>query len=98
MPVLVSMSKCLGRIQDLLNDERHLGAPSMSEESSAFHSLATHKVPESVRGHGELTPARVRALVDITNASFCWKEGNTPAVTVMELCIQPASFTAVIGP
>jgi hypothetical protein len=98
MPVLVSMSKCLGRIQDLLNDERHLGAPATSEEPSAIHSLVTHTVPPSTRGYGELAPARVRALVDITNASFCWKEGNTPAVTVMELCIQPASFTAVIGP
>lgn len=60
-------------------------------------------LPQVSRGvYGGAIPPRPprssSSLVDITNASFCWKEKDTPAVTVMELSIHRSSFTAVIGP
>ena len=135
-PTLVSFFKCLGRIQELLNDDRQIEQYSAKSLESSTSSLtrsdeagrsgsrssgstrrSSSRSSSRVGGpipppllaarstrpvYGGLAPPRPfrpsQSLVDITNASFCWKEKDTPAVTVMELSIHRSSFTAVIGP
>ncbi|KAK4168264.1 P-loop containing nucleoside triphosphate hydrolase protein, partial [Cladorrhinum sp. PSN259] len=85
-PALVSMFKCLGRVQDLLNDERLIGfADSPGTVGNGFADYLPHATTES--------------LVEISDATFCWKgrESESPALYVMAMDVKPASFTAVIG-
>ncbi len=109
------MFKCLGRVQDLLNEERVLaygnsriaGSETSSQTSFSlklenrltmdqFHSFFPQGpgLPDLTARH-----STTAELVEISDATFCWKgKEEAPALYVMSLTIQPASFTAVIGP
>lgn len=113
-PALVSMFKCLGRVQDLLNDKRVLGygdKPLLSSDRSSSSSLAIKQNIVTMeqftaffpRGPGLPTVnsqhSLTSELVEISDAAFCWKgREEAPAMYVMSLEIKPCSFTAVIGP
>lgn len=106
------MFKCLGRIQDLLNDDRQMGhglegsgasspnslirvkmAPDSDAALSPFPGYVQH-VPQL--GYSDISPPS--HLVEIADATFCWKDRDVPVLYVMALSIQPSSFTAIIGP
>ncbi|EAQ84525.1 hypothetical protein CHGG_08539 [Chaetomium globosum CBS 148.51] len=114
-PALISMFKCLGRVQDLLNEDRVLevanGPFAVSETSSAssFTLKPEHRATMDQfhayypggPGFQDVSPrySTMVDLVEIVDASFCWKgREEAPALYVMSLAIPPSSFTAVIGP
>ncbi|GAB1316363.1 hypothetical protein MFIFM68171_06573 [Madurella fahalii] len=113
-PALVSMFKCLGRVQDLLNDERVLGYgdkpfPGSDRSSSSSFAIKQNVVTmeqfTAFFPHGPGLPtvnspySSTSELVEISDAAFCWKGREAaPALYVMSLEIKPRSFTAVIGP
>jgi len=113
-PALVSMFKCLGRVQDLLNEERVLGngnSPFASETSSQSSFSVKHQNRLTMDQFHSFFPqgpglpdldarfSTTAELVEISDASFCWKgKEDAPALYVMSLAILPCSFTAVIGP
>ncbi|KAL2022218.1 hypothetical protein VTK56DRAFT_5828 [Thermocarpiscus australiensis] len=88
-PALVSMFKCLGRVQDLLNDERVLGygdSPfSVSETSSSSSLRLKHESVVGVQHIPDYFPrgpglpdlgarySSTAELVEISDAAFCWK-------------------------
>lgn len=88
-PALVSMFKCLGRVQDLLNEERVLEnsnspfAVSETSSASSFTLKHEHRVtmaqfhaffPEGP-GLPDLSArhSTTTELIDISDATFCWK-------------------------
>lgn len=108
-PTLVSMFKCLGRIQDLLNDDRQYGLDAGSQGTSSAASLI--KVSDGdlginpfpvyvpnwpLRGSRDFVPPT--HVVEIADATFCWKDRDVPALYVLAFSIRPSSFTAIIGP
>ncbi|SPO07061.1 related to ABC multidrug transporter [Cephalotrichum gorgonifer] len=110
-PTLVSMFKCLGRIQDLLNDDTFASIRSRGSHASSMSSLLKRRPTDSPGsynpyplylqhvshlGFAEFTPAA--DVVEISDATFCWKDRETPSLYVMSLSLQPASFAAIIGP
>lgn len=112
-PALVSMFKCLGRVQDLLNDERLLGftdSPSPGPTGGVISETVSSSSSSSLRSKLKVEQfadyfphASAGSLVEISDASFYWKvaakeEKENPALYVMALDIRPASFTGVIGP
>jgi ABC-type multidrug transport system fused ATPase/permease subunit len=113
-PALVSMFKCLGRVQDLLNEERVVSygnSPFTISEASSQSSFSLkrenrvtmaefHSFFPQGPGLPDLSPrnSTMVELVEISDAWFCWKDKEAPALYVMSLTIQPSSFTAVIGP
>ncbi|KAL2134935.1 hypothetical protein VTI74DRAFT_10342 [Chaetomium olivicolor] len=88
-PALVSMFKCLGRVQDLLNEERTLGygtspfAVSETSSSSSFTLKCERRVTMDQfpaffpQGPGlpdlDARYSTSAELVEISDASFCWK-------------------------
>lgn len=108
-PNLVSMFKCFGRIQDLLNDDRQFGLDAGSPGTSSAASLikvadgdmGIHPFPVYVphvplRGSAGFMPPT--HLVEIADATFCWKDHDVPALYVLAFSIRPSSFTAIVGP
>ena len=110
-PTLVSMFKCLGRIQDLLNDECQVDIRSRASHTSSVSSLIKRRPTDSPVslspyplylqhvshiGFEEFAPAA--DIVGISDATFCWKEREKPSLYVMSLSLQPDSFVAIIGP
>lgn len=88
-PALVSMFKCLGRVQDLLNEERVLGVGDSpftgSETSSASSFRFKRENAVSVDRASAFFPlgpglrdinsrySSTTELVEISDAAFCWK-------------------------
>jgi hypothetical protein len=108
-PTLVSMFKCLGRIQDLLNDDRQFGLGAGSTATSSAASVI--KVADGDMSlnpfpvYSQRTPQRDRAdfvppsyLIEMADATFCWKDRNIPALYVLVFSLRPSSFTAIVGP
>lgn len=105
------MFKCLGRIQDLLNDEGQARTRSHRSHTSSASSLLKRRPTDSPvslnpyplylehvshLGFEEFAPAA--DIVGISDAMFCWKEGEKPSLYVMSLSLQAESFVALIGP
>ncbi|KAK4224171.1 P-loop containing nucleoside triphosphate hydrolase protein [Podospora fimiseda] len=106
-PALVSMFKCLGRVQDLLNDERLIGfadspGPAAGLISETISSSSSSSLKDRLEKSTDSFPhaPSTEILVEISDATFCWKgrESESPALYVVGLEVKPASFTAVIGP
>ena len=88
-PALVSMFKCLGRVQDLLNEERVLepcNSPFAISETSSASSFTLkperratmdqfHAFFPQGPGLPDISPqfTAMAELVEISDASFCWK-------------------------
>ena len=108
------MFKCLGRIQDLLNDERQYGADSERLDMSSTTSVSSLSQIKPGSGDSGATfyplflsglsqpsltrPVSPAYLIEVSDATFCWKEKEAPSLYIMALSIQPYSFTAIIGP